>query len=125
MWEWPAFVETVHDGDTVTVTIDRGFDDHKTSMKLRLEDVFAPELSQLGGIECRQFVMNWLTEAGIPYVTMEFPLIVTTVRLKNGKRELKTLERYVSRVNSRDGRSLNQAIRDFIIANGYPAGVGG
>jgi endonuclease YncB( thermonuclease family) len=123
MWEWPAVVQDVHDGDTITVRIDRGFDDRKEDMKLRLEGVYAPELHQPGGPETRQFVIDWVKAASIS--AQVFPLVVTTVRLKNGKRERKTLERYVARVDTVTGISLNKVVADFVAERGYPRGVGG
>lgn len=123
MWDYPGVVENVHDGDTITVTIDRGFEEHRVAMKLRLEGVFAPELKQLGGEETHAFTQAWLSEHSAPGV--EFPLVVTTVRLKNGKREVKTLERYVARVDSPSGESLNKAVAAFVAERGYPRGIGG
>lgn len=119
MWEWPATLTDVHDGDTVTVTIDRGFEEQRLNMKLRLEGVFAPELKQTGGAETRQFLVDLLA-------AHTNCLVVQTVRLKNGKRELKTLERYVARLScGLDGANLNATVANFITTSGYPRGVGG
>ena len=62
MWDKRAYVTNVHDGDTITVTLDQGFGDLKEGMRLRLYGVFAPELSQEGGNATRDFVLAWLKE---------------------------------------------------------------
>jgi endonuclease YncB( thermonuclease family) len=58
MWDRRATLYDVHDGDTVTVVLDQGFGDTKR-IKVRLLGVYAPELNETGGTDCRNFVKEW------------------------------------------------------------------
>lgn len=44
MYEYKANVTSVYDGDTITVTVDLGFDHFIRNMKLRLYGINTPEL---------------------------------------------------------------------------------
>ena len=94
MWDKRAFVTSVHDGDTITVTLDQGYGDLKENMKIRLGTVYAPELAQPGGPETRQFVVDWIARYAL--IPLRFPFIVTTARGPRSDKELTTLERYIS-----------------------------
>lgn len=118
MWDKRAYLVTVHDGDTITVVLDQGFGDWKR-IKVRLLGVFAPELSQPGGPECRAFVQAWMDEQKGP----TWPLLVVTSRTAD--HETQTFDRYVCTVSNLTGtRCLNADVVDFIQANGYGGGVG-
>jgi endonuclease YncB( thermonuclease family) len=122
MWDKRAFVTSVHDGDTITVTLDQGFGDLKEAMHIRLLGVYAPELTQTGGPETRQFVVDWLAANTLP---VRFPVVVTTARGPKSDREITTLERYVAVVESLDhSHNLNVDVQAFITAQGYPGGIG-
>lgn len=124
MWDKRAFVTSVHDGDTITVTLDQGYGDLKENMKIRLGVVFAPELSQPGGPETRQFVVDWLARYSL--IPLRFPFIVTTARGPRSDRELTTLERYISNVETLDhSHNLNMDVQAFVTAQGYGGGTGG
>jgi endonuclease YncB( thermonuclease family) len=56
-WYW-ATVTTVHDGDTVDVDLDRGWNDF-SRRSLRLVDVFAVELGAAGGPEARTITQSF------------------------------------------------------------------
>jgi endonuclease YncB( thermonuclease family) len=123
MWDKRAQVTNVHDGDTITVTLDQGFGDLKEGMRLRLNGVYAPELSQPGGLETKRFVEDWL--ARYANAALRFPFVVTSVRTPRSDKEVTTLERYVAIVDSADRKfNLNWAISDFIKTSGYAGGVG-
>jgi endonuclease YncB( thermonuclease family) len=123
MWDKRAFVTSVHDGDTLTATLDQGFGDLKEAMKIRLLGVFAPELTQPGGPETRQFVVDWLARYTLP---QRFPFVVTTARGPRSDREITTLERYVAVVESLDhSHNLNLDVSAFVAAQGYGGGTGG
>lgn len=122
MWDKRAKLVSLYDGDTLTVILDQGFGDTK-QIRVRLFGVFAPELRQLGGVETRLFVQEWLTLHTSSLV--EWPFIITTIRLKNDTREVTTLERYVAVLTSvGTNDNLNGAISEFVRARGYAGGVG-
>ena len=122
MWDKRAFVTSVHDGDTITVTLDQGYGDLKENMKIRLGVVYAPELSQPGGPETRQFVVDWLARYALP---VRFPFVVTTARGPRSDKELTTLERYISLVETLDhSHNLNMDVQAFVTAQGYGGGIG-
>ena len=123
MWDKRAFVTSVHDGDTITATLDQGFGDLKEDMHVRLLGVYAPELKQPGGPETRQFVVDWLARYAM--VPLRFPFVVTTARGPRSDQEITTFERYVAVVESLDrSHNLNMDVQAFITAQGYPGGIG-
>ncbi|QMP84549.1 endonuclease [Streptomyces phage Endor2] len=111
----------VKDGDTLKVQLDQGFGDTKT-IDLRLYETWAPEKKELGGAETRKFVEDWLNEADPD--GDEWPLVVTTRRVKADTHEISTLGRYVGLVEDIEGRILNDDINDFVAENGYGTGIG-
>lgn len=123
MWDRRARFVSNHDGDTVTMILDQGFKDEK-EIDVRLFGVFAPELSQPGGKECKGFVENWFLSNEIDGQDWNF--IVTTIRMKRADAEQMTFDRYVAVITTIDGSdNLNIAIQSFINENGYSGGVGG
>jgi len=122
MWDKRAQVVEVHDGDTITVILDQGFDETK-KIKLRLFGVFAPELKDEGGQACREFLTTWL--ATHDDLRGSWPFVVTTARTPISDTEQQTLGRYVGTLTSRDGTSnLNVDIANFIQVQGYGHGTG-
>lgn len=120
MWDRRARLVRVKDGDTIVAVLDQGFRDEK-EIDVRLLGVYAPELHETGGPECKTFVEKWFAQ--LPFV--EWPCIVTTVRMKTVDAEQMTFDRYVALVNSLDmSQSLNVEICEFIRLNGFPGGVG-
>lgn len=120
---WRCLVLTVHDGDTVTVMVDRGFDD-TTTLRIRLVDVFAPELGQTGGRECRDYVLGWLADCSD---RSPWPFLLETFRTPRSDVEVVTLGRYVGRVGvmgSASMRWLNDDVQAFVDRNGYAGGTG-
>ncbi|QMP84494.1 nuclease-like protein [Streptomyces phage Endor1] len=111
----------VKDGDTLKVQLDQGFGDTKT-IDLRLYETWAPEKKELGGAETRAFVEGWLNEADPD--GDEWPLVVTTIRVKANTHEVSTLGRYVGLVEDIEGRCLNDDINDFVAQKGYGTGIG-
>ena len=122
MWDRRCFISDIHDGDTVTMTIDQGFGDLKELVHIRLFGVYAPELSQIGGPECRDFVDSWVnTYKGLK----RFPFVVTTLRGPVSDREIMTLSRYVSVIETMDhSHNLNTEVQAFVKSKGYGGGIG-
>jgi hypothetical protein len=109
-----------HDGDTWTLSFDRG-DGWENKVKIRGFNVFAPELKQVGGPECRQFANRWLVAPS----GLIWPFWVDTVLDGNGH-EIETLGRSVCIVrNAVTAVSLNDEMNAYIDANGFPRGTGG
>lgn len=122
MWDKRAEYLGNHDGDTVKVVLDQGFGDTKL-VDIRLLGVYAPELSQPGGKECKEFVAEWFAKNNPSQ--SRWGVIVTTSRMKSTDREQTTLSRYVGVITSMDGSSnLNAEVVEFIHANGYGSGTG-
>lgn len=122
MWDRRAEYLENHDGDTVKMVIDQGFGDTKL-MEIRLFGVFAPELKQVGGPECQDFVKYWLESRVTAGRRWNF--VVTTTRMKVADREQKTLDRYVGVITSLDGTdNLNLEIMNYIKSKGYAGGTG-
>lgn len=132
MWDKRAKLDTsradggVHDGDTIYAIRDAGEGITINNLDgLRLYNVYAPELSQTGGQETRQFVVDWLAREKAAVTTSGWYFIVTTVRMVRTDAEQRTLGRFVAVVTSMDGsRNLNVDTQAFITANGYGGGTG-
>jgi hypothetical protein len=122
MWDRRASITSIHDGDTVAVLLDQGFGDLKEAMKIRLFGVFAPELKEVGGPECKDFVDTWVNK----YTgSVRFPFIVTTLRGPKSGKEISSLERYVAVIETMDhSHNLNTEVQAFITASGFGGGVG-
>jgi len=114
-------LEPVHDGDTIKLEVDLGFE-QRSILPLRLRGVFAPELAELGGTQCQQFVRDWLEMRHT--VGTLWPFHVETFRTRTNH-ELATLGRYVATVQDLSGWELNRAIQAYVSGNGWGGGIGG
>lgn len=122
MWDKRAQFVSNHDGDTVTMILDQGFYETK-QIDVRLLGVFAPELNQPGGTECRDFVRRWFM--GRISNVKNWDFVVITARMKVADAEQKSFDRYIGTITSIDGtENLNADIIQFIHDNNYPGGVG-
>lgn len=125
MWDTRSAYLTNYDGDTVTYESDLGR--HiRHEADVRLLGVFAPELRQPGGAECRQFVRSW-HETRVR--GRRWPFLVVTALVWAGDPDRaeakKTLDRYVATVTCIETNEvLNLAVAEFIRANGYTGGTG-
>lgn len=115
---WRCRLVRVLDGDTVDVLVDRGFED-QTTMTIRLQAVHAPERSQPGGLETRDFVLGWFTDHDDGSV---WPWLLETFRTPRSDVEVETLGRYVGRISGPGGVVLNDDVQAFVLAAGYPPG---
>jgi hypothetical protein len=122
----------VHDGDTVKLSLDRGLDGTETPEWIRLGgpgvrsplNVYAPELSEPGGIECQHFAAAWLAVHDALPSASGWPLVVETWKT-SGDLSKTTLGRYLGNVtDAATGESLNLAVAAFVTARGYGHGVG-
>lgn len=125
MWDTRSQYVSNHDGDTVTYMSDLGRRVHNEA-EIRLLGVFAPELSQPGGIECRKFVQDWHWQREQGH-TWPFLVVTTQVWASDIDRasEKKTLARYIGTVTCiATNESLNVAISEYVRVNGWGGGIG-
>ena len=111
---YAAKVISVHDGDTLRVRVDCGFGIEST-VWIRMEDVFAPELRQAMGVLCRDNLRELLPIGA--------PVVIQTRLLKfDGvtARFAQSFIRYIGVVYSGEV-NINAAMAEFI---GTPAGIG-
>ncbi len=102
-----AEVIEVHDGDTLRVRIDMGFNMLAREW-IRLYDVRAPELNEPGGLTAREDLKGWLvTNAPDNYISVVTYQVETMVR---EIREKQTFIRYVGTVTVVEN-SLNAYLR--------------
>ncbi len=114
----------IHDGDTLRLELDRGFDD-RSVRDLRLYGVYAPELSQPGGQDTRDFVLGWLRAHHAEVRDAGWPLAVDTLRVRDNSHEQTTLARYLGIVYSADRMCcLNDDITAYVQEQGYTGGIG-
>jgi len=101
----------VHDGDTVRVRIDLGFN-VITRQWIRLRDVWAPELSQLNGTAAKDFLVQTLVD----HTENNF-VSLTTYWTQGSVTEIKeemTFVRYVGEIMLPDGINLNEYMRGYL-----------
>lgn len=111
--------EPVHDGDSCWMLTDQG-DWYRKVRDCRLLNVFAPELRQTGGLETKQFVVDWINYHNVG----KWPFSVDTLQTTRGL-DIQTFGRYVTIIwNADRSEQLNSAVQAFITRNGYPGGVG-
>lgn len=125
MWDTRSSYVGNHDGDTVTYLSDMGRRifhqaDH------RLLGVWAPELSEPGGMDVRDFVAEWHQ---IRIAKKKWPFLVTTTLVRASDVDTaeakKTLDRYVSTVTCiATNESLNVMVQQYIERMGYSGGIG-
>jgi hypothetical protein len=114
MWEYRARLINVHDGDTVTLEMDTGFGGRQQEA-IRLLGVFAPELSQPGGNETRDFVVAWMRVVNI--IGTMWPLLVTTLpTLTSEPTERQSFTRYIGSISDIQNHAvqLNTAVNAFL-----------
>lgn len=104
-WIFPArlpdlrdFPDPVHDGDTLWLTLDRGYGDRSNHAD-RLRLVFAPELKEPGGPETYAAALEWVYRYAQP--SDRWPLAVETFTTKTGN-DITTFGRYVAMVYAGD-----------------------
>jgi endonuclease YncB( thermonuclease family) len=65
MYEYRAVVKYVHDGDTVTVDVDQGFNNWRHDMHIRMYAINAPELKTPEGPPARDFLMTLINPGDV------------------------------------------------------------
>lgn len=136
MWDCRAYPTERHDGDTFRVMADTMFG-QRYEPALRLQDVRAPELRQLGGPETTQYVDQWLTRTAARLSAVRWPLYVVTTKTRTLEpNQRTTLERYLAVVWPIDKGtpgvpgsypvedSLNYAVTQFLAGHqDWPSGM--
>jgi hypothetical protein len=105
----------VHDGDTIKLLIDLGFD-ARAEKWIRLAGVHAPELNQTGGPETRQYTRGWLASRCSPSRGLKWPLrVVTEITHTSEPTEVQSFARYIGMVyDIETGGCLNMTISVFL-----------
>lgn len=69
MYEYAAALVAVHDGDTLRLDVDLGFDIHHAALDVRLLGIDCPELKRPDGLgeRARDFVVAWFAQHTGPY----------------------------------------------------------
>jgi hypothetical protein len=108
-----AQVIDIHDGDTIRLLIDLGFDElHR--VWIRLLDVRAPEENQEGAEKATRDVWSWMaTNSPDFYVMVETLQTAGTIK---EIREKTTFLRYVGVVRAHPG---GETLNDFLRAQGW------
>lgn len=128
MWEYRAALplnstelrDVVHDGDTVKVLVDLGFD-ARIEKWIRLAGVRAPEVGQPGSTETWTFVATWLmNRAGFSAAAkrhLRWPLRITTEMTRTEEpTERTSFARYVGTIyDASGGGSLNTAVDAYLL----------
>jgi endonuclease YncB( thermonuclease family) len=112
IFDYRAALVRVVDGDSLVILLDVGMG-ARVEEEIRLLNVSAPERSQAGGLECRDFVVAWCAQ--LP--ARRWPLHVTTVpNTSLEPLERRTFVRYLATVRSFTDRSqsLNEALAEYL-----------
>jgi micrococcal nuclease len=113
---WIVTVEEVHDGDTLHVLLNHGFDDYK-KMTLRLDGIDADELETPTGDAAKQWLIDHL--AYQPNNPMGQRMIV--ISTKKSFRD--KYGRYLATLWNIQGVNLNQMMIDQGFAKEYHGGA--
>lgn len=121
-WRYDAWIDRVHDGDTVTARIDLGFD-VQVQARLRLVECFARELRETGGDEARDYLAHLLDSyalerGGEKPLAGPWRVVVETVKWSTG-RERKTLDRYLARVWGAGVDGAPVCLNQKMVGDGY------
>jgi hypothetical protein len=119
-----AYLTEEHDGDTFRVMTDGGFDT-RAEPRLRLFDVYAPELAMMlparrapGGRETTAYVNGWLTAAANKHPGRRWPLTVATLMTAADEDDhVTTFRRYVAKVWERDDFEREPVAHDTLTLN--------
>jgi endonuclease YncB( thermonuclease family) len=111
-------VITVHDGDTVKVVADRGGGDWWVFW-LRIASVYAPELSEPGGYEARDWLERFIRQ--LPPVA--WGMVVATHRRMTSDNDIKSLDRWVGELYVSYGSDTQRDVGQLIIDAGHATRV--
>lgn len=118
---WPfdvLIVETVHDGDTIKIVADRGGGDW-WPFWLRIASVYAPELSQPGGYESR----DWLEAYIRQFPPKAWGMVTVTHRRMTSDNDIKSLDRWVGELYVDYGTPNQVDVGQLIIDTGHATPV--
>lgn len=104
MYVYRAIVRDVHDGDTVSVDADLGFDVWRHTAHIRLAGISARELSMPGGPEARDYLAGALP--------LDTAVTVRSSKAGHDPADVMSFDRYVIVVTLADGRDLAALLVD-------------
>lgn len=102
-----AFVSEVYDGDTVTVNLNLGYNVRIFDIKIRLLDVYAPEIrtsdpeEKKMGLKVRDFLRELILEKDI--------YVMAAPNWKKG-----SWHRYLGTLYTLEGKNINEMINSFM-----------
>lgn len=99
MYEYTATIADVHDGDTITVDIDLGFNLWTKKLKVRLYGLNCPELNTPAGKEARDFAQRMMP-------------LGSSITLRTYKDKQEKYGRYLATVVFPDGSTFNRMLID-------------
>ncbi|ORT58229.1 thermonuclease family protein [Streptomyces sp. CB03238] len=112
MYQYPAKIVEIVDGDTVDTELDLGFD-VVTRQRIRLYGINAPEKNTQAGRDARQFVVDWVRQH-TPAITLH------TVQTAKGSDAREKYGRYLGTLTAASaGDSLNDALIAAGLAKPY------
>lgn len=111
VWSYPARVETVHDGDTITVVRDSGCEQrHQQTIRVQNVDTTetnrGDELSKQWAAMAKEFTQEWCDDAR-PMASWPVRLWTEKVNVNTGDPK-RSFTRYVAHIDRFDGASLGQ-----------------
>jgi endonuclease YncB( thermonuclease family) len=118
-WKFDVLiVDTVHDGDTVKIVADRGGGDW-WPFWLRIARVYAPELSEPGGYEARDWLDTFIRQ--LP--PKEWSMVTVTHRRMTSDNEIKSLDRWVGELFVSYGSDTQRDVGQLIVDAGHATRV--
>jgi endonuclease YncB( thermonuclease family) len=118
-WEFDVlFVLSVHDGDTVKICADRGGSDW-WPFWLRLAGIYAPELSEPGGYEARDWLESFLHQISPP----TWKMATITHRVVKSDNDKKSLDRLVGELFVGYGTENQIDVGQLVIDTGHATPV--
>lgn len=112
------FILVCHDGDTVKLCADRGGGDW-WPFWLRLASIYAPELSEPGGIEARDWLINLIQ----PLPPKTTGMVTVTHRRMTSDNDVKSLDRWVGELFIGYGTAQQMDVGQLVIDSGHATPV--
>jgi endonuclease YncB( thermonuclease family) len=110
LYVYSAVVRDVHDGDTISVDADLGFDVWRHTAHVRIAGISARELSMPGGPEARDYLTGLLPiDAAV--------VTIRSIKAEHDPADAMSFDRYVIVVTLADGRDL----ASLLISEGWAA----
>lgn len=114
-----AQILRVIDGDSLVAMIEQDYGDFKR-IEVRLGADYAPEEDDPGGPETTAFAEQWVANHDDH---SEWPFLWYPKRTRADTHEIKSFDRFVGRIEAKDGDCINDDVQKFVHENGYGPGI--